>query len=89
MQHRIERLVRSSRLDEPRIAIVSMWDVENNAVRILAATLRKNGHKVVEVYFKDWISNDLDPASDQLSVYSPASMRRTQLRAASVATAFS
>jgi len=42
-----------------------MWDVENNAVRILAATLRKQGHKVVEIYFKDWISNDLDPASDQ------------------------
>lgn len=64
MQHRLDKLLKSSKRDEPRIALVSMWDVENNAVRILAATLRAAGHKVVEIYFKDWISNDLDPASD-------------------------
>ena len=39
MKHRLEKLRRVSRLEEPRIAIVSMWDVENNAVRILAGTL--------------------------------------------------
>ena len=64
MKHRLEALRRKSRLEEPRIAIVSMWDVENNAVRILAGTLRAAGHSVIEVYFKDWISNDLDPASE-------------------------
>lgn len=42
-----------------------MYDVENNAVRILAATLRRAGHEVVEIYFKDWISNHLSPATDQ------------------------
>ena len=65
MKHRLEALRRVSRLEEPRIAIVSMWDVENNAVRILAGTLRAAGHSVVEIYFKDWISNDLEPASDK------------------------
>ena len=65
MQHRLDKLFRDSRIDEPRIGIVSLWDVENNAVRILAATLRAAGFKVVEIYFKDWISNALDPATDE------------------------
>jgi hypothetical protein len=41
-----------------------MYDVENNAVRILAATLREAGHHVTEIYFKDWISNHLGPATE-------------------------
>jgi len=57
-------MLTTARHDAPRIGIISMWDLENNAVRILAATLRAAGHKVVEIYFKDWISNALDPASD-------------------------
>ena len=52
------------RLDGARVGIISTWDVENNAVRILAATLRAGGHHVTEIYFKDWISNNLTPASD-------------------------
>lgn len=64
MQHRLDKLFRDARLDEPRVGIVSLWDVENNAVRILAATLRAAGYKVVEIYFKDWISNSLEPATD-------------------------
>jgi radical SAM superfamily enzyme YgiQ (UPF0313 family) len=42
-----------------------MYDVENNAVRILAATLRAGGHHVSELYFKDWISNHIDPATEE------------------------
>ena len=53
-----------SRLGGPRIALVSLYDVENNAVRLLAAVLRRAGAYVVEIYFKDWISNHLDPPSD-------------------------
>lgn len=45
-----------------RMALVALYDVENNAVRVLAAELRRRGHHVAEVYFKDWISNHLDPA---------------------------
>ena len=33
MLHRLEKLFRNCRLDEPRIGIVSLWDVENNAVQ--------------------------------------------------------
>jgi anaerobic magnesium-protoporphyrin IX monomethyl ester cyclase len=64
MSDRIERLAATCKGRPPRIGIVSMYDVENNAVRILAATLREGGHHVAEIYFKDWISNHLDPATD-------------------------
>ena len=64
MQHRLERLSRDARVNGARIGIISTWDVENNAVRILAAVLRKGGHHVTELYFKDWISNNLQPATD-------------------------
>jgi anaerobic magnesium-protoporphyrin IX monomethyl ester cyclase len=64
MVSRIARLSETTRSRGPRVGIVSMYDVENNAVRILAATLRRGGHEVVEIYFKDWISNHLDPARD-------------------------
>ncbi len=61
---RIERLEQSCSGRGPRVGIVSMYDVENNAVRILAATLRRGGHHVAEIYFKDWVSNHIEPASD-------------------------
>ncbi|MCB9760319.1 MAG: cobalamin B12-binding domain-containing protein [Alphaproteobacteria bacterium] len=64
MNHRIRELVRAAKADGPRLGIVSMYDVENNAVRILAATLRAAGHHVTEIYFKDWISNHIFPATD-------------------------
>lgn len=64
MNERIESLVKNTQGRGPRVGIVSMYDVENNAVRILAATLRLGGHHVTELYFKDWISNHIDPASE-------------------------
>lgn len=65
MNERIERLIRKGRGEGARIGIISMYDVENNAVRILAGTLREGGHHAAEIYFKDWISNHLDPATDE------------------------
>ena len=62
---RIEALVKKASGRPVRVGIVSMYDVENNAVRILAGTLREGGHHVAEIYFKDWISNHLDPATDE------------------------
>lgn len=59
---RQDALARRAKADGARFALVSLYDVENNAVRILAAALRQAGHFVVEIYFKDWISNHLDPA---------------------------
>jgi radical SAM superfamily enzyme YgiQ (UPF0313 family) len=64
MNTRIDRLARDSQGRGPRVALVSTYDVENNAVRVLAATLRQAGHEVVEIYFKDWISNHLHPATE-------------------------
>jgi radical SAM superfamily enzyme YgiQ (UPF0313 family) len=65
MNDRIAKLVESAKNRPVRVGVVSMYDVENNAVRILAATLRQGGHHVAEIYFKDWISNHLDPATDE------------------------
>lgn len=65
MSDRLERLVQRCRGRGPRVGIVSMYDVENNAVRVLAATLREAGYPVAEIYFKDWVSNHLDPATDE------------------------
>jgi len=64
MNARLLKLARQAPLGGPRIALVSIYDVENNAVRLLAAVLRKAGYRVAEIYFRDWISNHLDPATD-------------------------
>ena len=64
MKHRLENLAHVARRDGPRIGIISTWDVENNAVRILASSLRASGHHCAEIYFKDWLSNFLDAATD-------------------------
>ena len=51
-----------------RIAFVSLYDFENNAVRQLAHYLRRNGHDALEVYFKDWKNNGLPwPSEKELS----------------------
>jgi len=41
------------------IALISLYDVENNAVRSISATLRKSGYRAIEIYFKDWVNNKL------------------------------
>lgn len=57
-------MAKAAARDGARIGIISTWDVENNAVRILAASLREADHHCAEIYFKDWLSNHLDPATD-------------------------
>ena len=42
-----------------RVALVSLYDLENYAVRVLAHFLRQRGHQVLELYFKDWKNNGL------------------------------
>jgi anaerobic magnesium-protoporphyrin IX monomethyl ester cyclase len=64
MNARLQTLARQAEIAAPRVAIISMYDVENNAVRILASTLRAAGFHVAEIYFKDWVSNHLFPATD-------------------------
>ena len=64
MKKRLDQLAGVAKRDGARMGIVSTWDVENNAVRILAASLREAGHHCAEIYFKDWLSNHLEPATD-------------------------
>jgi len=46
-------------------ALISLYDRENNAVRLLAAIARKQGHRVLEIYFKDWQNNNFIPPTDR------------------------
>ncbi len=46
------------------LALVSLYDIENNAVRQLAAAARATGRRVLEVYFKDWKNNHLEEPTD-------------------------
>lgn len=51
--------------DRPRgdtVVLVSLYDTENNALRQLAAALRRT-RRVVEVYFKDWQNNRFEAPS--------------------------
>jgi anaerobic magnesium-protoporphyrin IX monomethyl ester cyclase len=43
------------------VALVSIYDPENNATRQLAPALRDRGYRTLEVYFKDWRNNAFDP----------------------------
>jgi len=46
------------------LGLVSLYLVENRALRCLAAFLRQRGVRVVEVYFNDWANNRLDAPDD-------------------------
>jgi len=48
----------------PTLALVSLYDIENNAIRQLAAAVRRTGRRVVEIYFKDWKNNHLEDPTD-------------------------
>lgn len=62
--HRYDNMRRAAKVDGTRVGILSTYDVENNAVRVLAATLRAKSHHVTEIYFKDWVSNHLMAPTD-------------------------
>ena len=46
-----------------KTGLVSLYVFENNGVRFLASSLRKSGHKAVEVYFKDYLHHHFVPPS--------------------------
>jgi len=83
---RLDSAARRARLEGPRIALVSLYDVENNAVRLLAALLRRAGFHAVEVYFRDWVSNHLEPptTAELRSLVRVLRRERVQLVALSV-----
>lgn len=43
--------------DTINTSLISLYDLENNAVRSISSTLRKDGFRVFEIYFKNWINN--------------------------------
>ncbi|MGM9999155.1 MAG: B12-binding domain-containing radical SAM protein [Candidatus Bruticola sp.] len=47
-----------------KMGFISLYDVENNAARLLGACARQAGYKFIEIYFKDWINNKFDPPKD-------------------------
>lgn len=46
---------------------MSLYDLENNAVRLLSAITRREGVPTIEVYFKDWKNNAfVEPAQHEI-----------------------
>ncbi len=46
------------------VSFVSLYIIENTGIRLLAAMLRQEGTRVHEVYFKDWVTNRIEPPSE-------------------------
>ncbi len=54
-----------SRPSGSSVGLISLYDVENNAVRQLSAALRREGRRTVEIYFKDWRNNRFEAPAPQ------------------------
>ena len=67
-------------------ALVSLYDIENNATRMMAAGLRRAGHRTIEIFFKDWINNHFQPPTvgELNALLSLLSRNRVRLVALSV-----
>lgn len=50
-----------------KVAIISLYALENNGVRHVASSLRRAGFPVTEIYFKDWVNNNF-PWPDEVEV---------------------
>ena len=48
-----------------RIAVISLYALENNGVRHVASALRGAGFSVTEIYFKDWVNNNFPWPEEQ------------------------
>ncbi len=48
-----------------KIAIISLYALENNGVRHVASSLREAGFSVTEIYFKDWVNNNFPWPSER------------------------
>lgn len=49
----------------PKIALISLYALENNGVRHLSAVARAAGYPVTEIYFKDWTNNHFPWPTEQ------------------------
>lgn len=42
------------------VGLISLYAAENYGIKILSSILRRNGYRIIEVYFKDWKNNYLE-----------------------------
>jgi len=47
------------------VVLVSLYVIENSGIRLLASILRRAGVTVHEIYFKDWVSNRVEPPTER------------------------
>jgi len=53
--------------EELNVGLISLYDIENNAIRSIASVLRKNGFRVFEIYLKNWVNNRISlPNNNEL-----------------------
>lgn len=45
-------------IKKTKIAVISLYALENNGVRHIASSLREAQFQVTEIYFKDWVNNN-------------------------------
>ncbi len=60
-----------------KIAIISLYALENNGVRHIASSLRESGYSVTEIYFKDWVNNNF-PWPKELEVQNLIDLLRSR-----------
>jgi len=49
----------------PKIALVSLYGIENNGIRSISAVLNKKGFNTHIIFFKRWVNNDICLPSEQ------------------------
>lgn len=47
------------------IALICLYGMENNGIRIISSVLRKKGFNAHVIFFKRWINNDIHPPSEK------------------------
>lgn len=47
------------------IVLISLYGIENRGIRYLSATLRRNGFRPHQIYFKRWVNNRISPPTER------------------------
>jgi radical SAM superfamily enzyme YgiQ (UPF0313 family) len=66
-----ERAMKTPTLDfvpaapgRPRVALVSLYGIENRGVRYISALLRQNGFEPCLIFLKRWVNNQIQPPTE-------------------------
>lgn len=49
----------------PNIALISLYGVENNGIRLISSILKREGFNVYLIFFKRWMNNDIRLPADK------------------------